>query len=73
MEYEYKIEIIMTPHFEDNPLNPFFWAILQYSGSNWINTGYSGWAKTTLEAWEVAVSEYNKWIKRHKDNNINYP
>ncbi len=54
----YKFEIMVTPNFHDNKKNPYFWAILQYVGDRWVNTGYCDWAKTPIEAFLKANTAY---------------
>jgi hypothetical protein len=62
---EYKIEISMTPHVHDNPLQPYFWCILYLHGKQWCNSGH-GWAVTPEEAWKEAKTFYNKYLRERK-------
>ena len=66
---EYKIEVIMTPHFHDSPKKPYFWCIcsrINDEESLWCNSGH-GWAATPEEAWQEAKTFYNKYLKGRKD------
>ena len=62
---EYKIEVIMTPHFHDSPKKPYFWMIGSYCGKDWCNHT-SGWAATPEEAWQEAKTFYNKYLNTRK-------
>ena len=55
---EYKIEIIMTPHYHDGQLAPYFWCVMCNGGQFWSNGGF-GWAKSPEEAWKRANECYN--------------
>lgn len=56
---ESKIEVLMTPHYHDNPDKPYFWSIV----TDGVNSGF-GWAKTPEKAWKKAFDYY-------KDHYIN--
>lgn len=58
---EYKIEVLMTPHYHDSPKKPYFWMIGSYAGKDWC-THTAGWAATPEEAWKEAYAFYNKYI-----------
>ena len=56
--FEYKIEVIMTPHFHDCARAPYFWCVLCRCDSDWSNCGH-GWATTPQEAWRRAYEYYD--------------
>ena len=62
MRKEYKIEVLLTPHEHDNKYQPYFWCLFcSYEDStDWCNEG-AGWAKTYKEAWEEAISFYERY------------
>lgn len=55
---EYKIEIFLNPHFGDNQNEPYFWCILGWTNSEWINTGNFGWASTPENAFQEALKNF---------------
>lgn len=57
---EYKIEISMTPRFNDGVRAPYFWCILgRKDGENaWFNCGH-GWAANHQDAWNHAYAYYD--------------
>lgn len=63
-KYEYQIEVIMTPHYHDNPNAPYFWRIASINTENpdsqWC-TSTAGWAKTPEEAFAEAKRFYDKY------------
>lgn len=58
---EYKIEVLMTPHYHDSPKKPYFWMISSYDGNDWC-AYTAGWAVTQEEAWKEAYAFYTKYI-----------
>lgn len=54
MEYEYHIQILMTPHPWDNKEKPYCWVIFEGN----CNAGF-GWSETPEQAWKDA-NEYHK-------------
>jgi hypothetical protein len=60
---EYKIEVKMTPHTQDNPEAPYFWIIKSDCGDGWC-TNTAGWAVTPEEAWKEAYAFYTKYLMR---------
>lgn len=62
MSEEFKIELLMNPHYHDNVKQPYFWAILQYVNKCWINTGHYGWAETPFEAFLNANYDFNNML-----------
>lgn len=63
---EYKIEILLTPHTWDNQIEPYYWCILGWSNSGWVNTGKYGWAATPQEAFSKAIKSFCKDICEEK-------
>ena len=63
---EYKIEIIMTPHTDQNKERPYFWCIFEYFGSGYCNTGYCGWEETPEKAWQKANKDYELLMEELK-------
>ena len=58
---EYKIKVIMTPHYHDGPKKPYFWMISSYDGNDWC-AYTAGWAVTPEEAWKEAYAFYTKYV-----------
>ena len=59
VEYkDYKIEIFLNPHFWDNVNEPYFWCILGWSNSEWVNTGSCGWGLTPENAFREALKNF---------------
>ncbi len=58
---EYKIEVLMTPHYHDSPKKPYFWMIGSCADNDWCNHT-AGWAATPEEAWKEAYAFYTKYI-----------
>ena len=56
MEEEYKIEVLVTPHYHDNLKNPYFWCVLRWYNEGWCNT----WAASPEEE---AFNKVNKWYE----------
>ena len=58
----YKIEVIITPQYHDNPMKPYFWVVGKFlENDNWCSVGY-GWETTPDEAWKKACEYYTKHI-----------
>lgn len=57
---EYKIEVLMTPHYHDSLKKPYFWMISSYDGNDWC-AYTAGWAVTPEEAWKEAHAFYTKY------------
>ena len=55
---EYKIEVTITPDYNNSPICPYFWCILGRNGGDWHNCGH-GWAKSPREAWRQACEYYD--------------
>ena len=55
---EYKIEILLTPHPWDNQTESYFWCILGWFNSEWVNTENYGWATTPQEAFDKAIESF---------------
>lgn len=55
---DYKIDVRMTPNYEDNKHKPYFWAVLSSTDGEWANE-CSGWAETPEKAWEEAHDFYS--------------
>lgn len=62
MDYEWKIDVGLTPHYHDNPKQPYYWCIFKYT-NEWCNNGF-GWANSSGEAFAQALSYYNKINER---------
>ena len=59
MEYEYRIEVCMTPHPWDNKHKPYYWIIFEGN----CNAGF-GWCETPDKAWEEALAYYKKYKEK---------
>lgn len=64
MEEEYKIEVLVTPHYHDNLKNPYFWCVLRWYNEGWCNTSGSGWAASPEEAFNKANKWYEYYYKK---------
>ena len=58
---EYKIEVLMTPHYHDSHKKPYFWMLSSYDGNDWC-AYTAGWAVTPEEAWKEAYAFYTKYV-----------
>jgi len=59
MGKDYKIEVYVTPSYEDNKNKPYNWILFAYHGA-WCNEG-SGWAETPGKAWDEAYAFYSRF------------
>lgn len=59
MNSKYKIEVDMTPHYQDSKNKPYYWAVFNFDDYNikWLNIG-EGKAITPDEAWKEAQEFY---------------
>ena len=52
---EYKIEVLMTPHYHDSPKTPYFWMIGSCADNDWC-THTAGWAADMVASSPMAKS-----------------
>lgn len=52
----FKIEVSVTPNYNDNKYKPYHWVLLGYN-SEWCNECF-GWAESPTKAWEEAYTFY---------------
>ncbi len=57
MDKEYKIEVSLTPNYQDNKFKPYHWTLFIYDGNDWCNEGF-GWTENPELAWEEAYNFY---------------
>jgi len=67
MSLDYKLEIFLQPKYHNNADSPYFWAILEYTGQCWVNTGICGWGKNPAESCSKALEEFNMHVQNQDD------
>ncbi|GEM_PF-1777891 len=57
MQKSYKIEIGITPNYNENKYKPYYWVLFACSDSACCNECF-GWAESPKKAWEEAYNFY---------------
>lgn len=65
MNSNYKIEIGLTPNYEDNRYKPYHWVIFSLNDSDWCNVNF-GWSESQEKAWQEAYDFYLNFINTDK-------